>query len=718
MPRNASSLRGDPKSSGHQHIGSSVLAQAAIGACVFLIFLTLLGWKLRLGERLPGDLGDSRLNMYVLEHYFLWISDGTSSFSSPGILYPYPNILFFSDTHVGTSWIYCIFRAIGLDTYMAFKAWFFTGYALTYAAAYFVFTRLATPPWIAALGAALFAFGLPSIAQFTHAQLVYRCGVPLAMLALWQWCQTGRIKSLLLSVFWLNVQMLISVYLGVFLALLMGLFCLAFFVTAPKRLLRLGEYFDVRDALRHITVRGYFAATGWVAVTALTIFILYRHHEVDRQFGLTRPWSEISDMLPRPASYLMSKILPYYRIVHSRLSIGVPMAHEHNMFVGMGTLGLFVAGFFGLRSQNAQFARLALAASLLIVLLVTQFGAFSAYQVLATLPGLNAIRVVTRVILILLFPVSAVAVKGLEYLCRDGAAQRLRFVLCGTLVLVFAIEVEASKKPAYPVSESEARIRPLLDQAKARGASIEHPVLATTSPYGAGYEAAKVEMDAGLVAQRLGWPTINGYSGSAVPGQTTLGCSRARRQYEAYIAWASKHAKIHDPAELLKRTVYIGALDCASEIRRNTLSPQDLASQVQTPADPSIAPLIHLSVQSVEQRNGELEFKVEITNGSTSWMWSSLQEPLRVAWNLVPLDEPAHQQGAIPDKPRTEPWNARQDLPDDIAPGGSQTFVVTATLPKQPGLYRLEVTLVHELAFWFHDQGMKIATWPTPVKID
>jgi hypothetical protein len=63
----------------------------------------------------------------------------------------------------------------------------------------------------AGLGATVFAFSLPSLAQFNHCQVVYRCCVPLAMLYLWEGLRNGSARNLLLSAFWLCAQMLISV---------------------------------------------------------------------------------------------------------------------------------------------------------------------------------------------------------------------------------------------------------------------------------------------------------------------------------------------------------------------------------------------------------------------------------------------------------------------------------------------------------------------------
>ncbi|RFB81370.1 hypothetical protein [Methylovirgula sp. 4M-Z18] len=715
------SFAGPLNSSGQQRGRSDMILQIAGATLILLIFLALFGWPIGWGEAMPGDLGDARFNMYVLEHFFRRLSGSAVSFASPHMFYPYPGTLFFSDTHIGTAWIYSIFRALGLDDYMAFKAWFFTGYVLTYAASYYVFLRLGTRPWIAAVGAALFTFSLPSVAQIGHAQLVYRCCVPLAMLAFWQWCQTGRIKLLLRSIFWLNVQMLISVYLGVFLAMLMVLFYVTFIILSPSRWLALRAIPDVRNVLPNIAWRDYLAAAIWIAVAALTIFILHKYQEVSRIYGLKRPFEDVRMMLPRPASYLISSILPYYRDLTQSLGAGIPLPQEHNLFVGVGTLGLFVAGLFGLRSQpgtrcDVTFAQYALIAALLVAFCVTQFAHFTLYRMIGTLPGLHAIRAVARVMLILVFPISVVAVKGIETLWRDGVAAPVRYAVCTVLLFVCGFEIGMADKNTYLVSQSEARIKPIVAAARMRGAAVERPILAVTLA-DTDIQYIFTEIDASLAAQRLGWPTVNGYSGSMVPGQGTLDCGMALRQYRAYRTWDRKHSEEIDLSDLMRRTIYVGLDDCDRDWRHWQPSAMDISPALATPPDAAIAPLVSLSVASVERREAAIVFKVDVKNGSQDWIRQNLQKPLRLVWRFVPLDGSSEQSPIVAEKIHPDIWD-RQDLLDDIAPSGMRTETIATPLPKKAGLYRLEVSMVEEGGFWFHREGMALAVWPIPIKVD
>ena len=119
----------------------------------------------------PGDLGDARFNLYILEHTFKWMGDRSLSYISPGIFYPYPGTMFFSDTHTGSALFYVIFRALGKSEFTSFTLWFYIGYLLTFVASYYTLLHFKFKPLAAVTAAIIFSFSLPSLAQYGHAQL-------------------------------------------------------------------------------------------------------------------------------------------------------------------------------------------------------------------------------------------------------------------------------------------------------------------------------------------------------------------------------------------------------------------------------------------------------------------------------------------------------------------------------------------------------------------
>ena len=170
---------------------------------------------------IPGDLGDARFNNYILEHFYRWLSGLDKSYWSAPFFYPYSNNIAFSDNLLGSAPFYVLLRFIELDRESAFQGWYFLGLFLNFSAVVFVLLRLKLKSVAVGTGAFFFTFGLPLLAQETHAQLLYRFCVPLACFWLWRIAREPRLSiwiALILGVVW---QFYLSIYLGIFLIMLL-----------------------------------------------------------------------------------------------------------------------------------------------------------------------------------------------------------------------------------------------------------------------------------------------------------------------------------------------------------------------------------------------------------------------------------------------------------------------------------------------------------------
>ena len=101
--------------------------------CIGFFFIVLLvgilppvDWL----KAIPGDLGDARFNSVILEHSYKFLFEAGSNFWSPEFFYPFPGVLAFSDTHLGSVWSYVILRGLGLDREHAFQWWIIVGMCL------------------------------------------------------------------------------------------------------------------------------------------------------------------------------------------------------------------------------------------------------------------------------------------------------------------------------------------------------------------------------------------------------------------------------------------------------------------------------------------------------------------------------------------------------------------------------------------------------------
>jgi hypothetical protein len=130
------------------------------------------------------------------------------------------------------------------------------------------------------------------------------------------------------------------------------------------------------------------------------------------------------------------------------------------------------------------------------------------------------------------------------------------------LVLLAAYEICALTKPVFSIADADRRVDVIVRQAEAQARGTERPILAVPFP-------SDIQLDAMLAAQQLGWPTVNGYSGSLVPGASWLpSCGMATAQYLAFDAWqkARKKPSQETVAGMLRRTVFINSSDCSKSL--------------------------------------------------------------------------------------------------------------------------------------------------------
>jgi hypothetical protein len=652
-----------------------------------------------------GDLGDARFNLYILEHTFRWLIGLDASYQSPDFYYPYPGVLLFSDTHVGSVPFYVLFRSLGASPFTAFTLWIFAGYVLTFWASYHAFLRFGFDPLSAAIGAVVFSFSLPSLAQVGHAQLTYRAGIPLAFLGFSNLLRRGSVRDACLLVVSVSYQFLCNVYLGVFLLLALGAFAIWLIVLDRdwRRFAKLPSQL-IEDMRRHF-VSSVVWLSGTAATIAATVLLLYAHQRWGALYGLGRHWQEVSEMVPRPQSYFLMNVLRYWDVVYTTVvNLRVPVAHEHNLFFGVGALCLFAVGSAAtlsgrLPTDIERLSKAALLALAFLFVCLTKFGNVSLYYYISVLPGLNAIRAVSRVGIVLVFPATLVVAAGIHFMLRA------RPVLPGAIAVlllttIVAAEIVMLEKSSFKIQEANSRVDSVMNAARERSAGIEKPILFFNKGGELGY---KLHLDAMFAAQRLGWPTVNGYSSAGVPGSDYQpDCDTPANQVDAYQGWSRSHkfSPVIDVQSFQDRLVVVGWPDCS-----NTRTKSDgWGPEPQ----PELARKISLFPVSLENRKSEVVFEIGIRNEGSERLVVRSFRPVRVSWRFVAV-------GA--DIEKSFGWDTRKQLARDVLPHSSSNVALTARLPGKPGEYRLQVSLVSELAYWFHDQGMEILQFDKLVSV-
>ncbi len=544
--------------------------------------LQVLGTNL---DYLPGDVIDNRLNNFVLEHGFRWVTGKAESFWDAPSYYPRRGATAWSDAHIGMLPCYVTMRLAGLSPEGAFQGHFALAVVLNFVAAVWALRRLGFGPAGVAAAAYLFAFSLPVVSQTQHTQLIPRFLIPIAVVFAWEFLQFPRTWRLAVVAACIAGQIYIAVYLGYFLVLMLSVGLLVALVRFPHHV-----------AWRELLLPGWRVGVARLAV--FTVAILAVHPLIDRHkqaSGGGRPIGEIKESAPIPESWLS---LPKNAFLHPDCKwspipeVDVPEG-EHLMFPGfvpvaavlvVALLAFLPAG----RGTQRSLAITAAWSALLLAALVTRIGDIWLYESLGKVPGAGGIRVPGRVCLVLpLLSGSTVAFVidvAVGYASRFGRGYS---VLAGVLCFVAVaaeqrlIPAECNEQAWYDFHSPVAQV--LARQERIAEAVRRHPepIFVYVFPSVANrsdnlrpeLRELALQVEVMRATQELGIPCVNGWTGH---GPAEWFCFRNYRELTTWMVSANKL-----PPERLHGLVVIGEPAAAHKedtgfevFMRNTFPPQ------------------------------------------------------------------------------------------------------------------------------------------------
>jgi hypothetical protein len=697
-------------------LGRSAVPRLTRSWAVAILFgmagLALIAGPSVVDGQIPGDLGDARFNSYVLEHFFRWISRQDASFWSAGFFYPFPLTIAFSDNFLGNAFVYAFFRAVGLAREDAFRLWYVAGFVVNFAAADYALVRFRYSRFAAALGAFLFTFGLPIMTQEGHAQLLYRFGVPLAVLALEGFRSRRQLRQLSLAAFWTTWQFYCSIYTGYFLTLLLLSLSLSHVLVhrggpiTGFRSSALALYQLWTDRSARAKLAFLLAMT---VIAAMMAALCAPYLAVSRLYNFRRQWFEIASMLPRPVSYLLANDSLLWSSTGS-LFDALPMRHEHAMFIGgVPFLAVAIAVTLWLANRvswDPLFAPVALA-TLLIVILTLWVDGHSAYRTLASLPGVNAIRGVTRIITVLLFPSGVLLASSLDAIAAArllGWARLSMVALIGALLLV-----ETSNITHYKSTKDDWQTRMAAVAAESPPTIPKAPIL-LLAPRPDEPEHWRRELDAMLFAQDRGWRTLNGYSGNTPPGhELTGGCEDAARLLATSLTFLGRDTE-QNYDDLVRHVVMVGYPPC--EDMTLLRHPRLTMFAGQLPAE--LMANVALRIKRLDVQDDQVLIAASIANDSSITLpaYSTTAMPIRLSARFIdPHATPTDlNYGAG--------WDSRQAIGFDVPPGASLPVVIRIAPPAKPGTYRVAVSMVQDAVAWFHDHGLHVPISMQTIEVD
>ncbi|MBZ1350165.1 hypothetical protein KZZ10_05860 [Alcaligenaceae bacterium LF4-65] len=341
----------------------------------------------------------------------------------------------------------------------------------------------------------------------------------MAVLAWWRIVEQKNLIHAFSLLFWVSVQFLCSIYLGVFLGYLLVAISLGYFVCKAVGSIEgaksLGS-FNLPDLRR---VREFALICLSLFTCGLVMWMLVQYQSVSAEYRLSRPIEALEPLIPRLSSYLLAD--------HSGLTSWVghsvesfPTRLEHQMFIGVGALLFLLVGLFAVVSKrylSIETRRLGIVCAVSILILVgitVVVNGHSFYFLVIQLPGLDAIRAVSRIILVMLLPVSILVAVGVDCLRRQFTSVMGYFVLALVALIVLSAET-VFYKPHQAARETWTMRQAGLNQLIGKPPSEGTVIFVTQRKEEPFYLA---ELDAMIYAQDHKLKTLNGYSGSTPPG--------------------------------------------------------------------------------------------------------------------------------------------------------------------------------------------------------
>lgn len=471
----------------------------ALLAVLFGLGMSFLPMFLGLGKLLPGDRGDGRLNLYFLEYGYGWLSGDPArvNFWDAPFFYPAINTMAYSDVLLGIAPVYWLGRVTGLDEFASLQVLYLALYLLNFGAMYWLLRKVCQLSSLgAALGALLFAFSPPRNYAMGHIQTAGTFYIPLLWGCLIESFRCGKAD------WWRRAGWIFGAaacgvalfyagfYIFFFTALGSGIFVAALLLTGEGR----------GDILTYCRRNWPVLATA-ALLSALLIQPGAAHYRMaSRMFPGDRPFASIE--FPSLATFINTASF-FYKAV-----LPAAMAKTFGSRMGIGIITLLAVwyGLYRMGRRSVYLGALGATAAVLLLLTLDLTAPWLWRPIYELAPGAHAIRIASRVILVLLL-IYGFALAWLV----DALPGKFRWVL----LLVIAIEFAGTGYVKWDAVAEKQRMHRL----EAAVPAGREPLLLSSDGEKVPYYT---DLDAMWLGLKTGRPVINGYSGNQPPGYAAM----------------------------------------------------------------------------------------------------------------------------------------------------------------------------------------------------
>ncbi len=452
----------------------------------------------------PGDYGDSRFINYILEHGYRWLIGKENDFWQANFMYPLKNNVAISDSMIGSLPLYALFRFMGKDTETAYQLWWLSSCILNFVAAFYALGKFKFRPYLAALGAYVFAFGINNFNQFVHLQFNCKFLVPIACVYFYLFIGKPNFKTLVVLSIALLWQFFCSAYITIFLVMFFFFVSVFYFISTKNRE-NFFEQWNKGLALKSLVLLS--------AVFALFLTVAGPYFQMSRLLG-KQQYENIVSYLPQCSSYFFPDLSAItWNFLCGNFIGKIENWWTHNYFAGGFTYFGFLFSFFYLpycmikQKKTNTLLTMAVIACLMIIALFTRTEShFSLFQYFQNWPVFGSMRVPGRFMIVLNF---VFIVMSLYYI--NLFFKRFHFLIIFLLAIVVVGDNLFSVTPPFVRSEKLIRVgrtqymKNLILKENKNQAKVV--VVLNTN-----LRLESYQLDVMLATQEMDLYTLNGYS--------------------------------------------------------------------------------------------------------------------------------------------------------------------------------------------------------------
>lgn len=456
-------------------------------------------------SKVPGDLGDARFNNYVLEHNYLYFIGKANKYWDAPFMYPYKNVIAFSDNLLGTAPIYSIFRILKWDRETSFQLWLLTLFILN-----FIFCYLALLKWsrnniLSSVGAYVFAFSIFIIGNIYNVQTFPRFIIPFIFYWFWIYLNEKKIKYFIYLILGIVFQFYCGIYLGFLLIYSLFFLFISYFLIYKDALL-FTQFKKLKTVTSHFLV---------LCVGSLLFFpLIYHYYLGSHQTGIAS-YNEVLTSIPTIRSYFFtSKAAKSWEILSEH---GIPVFNNwwcHFLFIGaLPWLGIIATPFVLFSKRIGQKEKLFLSFLLLSLffsfIFCLNIKGFCLYKYIYNIPGFSVMRSLNRLVNVEIVFFILIFVFSFNELCKKFKAIKWIVVFFPLLIIVDN-RIDADQIMTYDKWKSKERISIARNEILYRY-NKKHQAIALIED--SVKDVVSFHLDVMLASQELNIPCVNSYTG-------------------------------------------------------------------------------------------------------------------------------------------------------------------------------------------------------------